>query len=231
MKAVFSKMDVGLKAGGRLPLPSRFSTYFHHLFQSVRSGSGRILREIQPDVAASSWALFIREWLRSPRRIGALCPSGSALAQAMAAEVHDGSGLVIELGAGTGAVTEALLRGGVSNERLIAVEQSASLARFLRERFPGLRIIEGDAADLARLLPDAPVDCVVSSIPLVSLPKAERAAVIGEIKKVLHGHRLIQFTYFRGGRFLEKSGLSRIHSRLILRNLPPAQVMTFTAPL
>ena len=70
--------------------------------------------------------VFAREWARSPRLAGAVCPSGSALAEAMAARVPAGTGLVVDLGAGTGAVTAALLKKGIAAHRIVVVEQSAS---------------------------------------------------------------------------------------------------------
>lgn len=216
-------MKISTTAAGRFTYRHKLEGLLHRLFRRVCLWPGQVV------AAASLRIVFIREWLRSPRLIGAVCPSGTALAEAMAAEVPDGHGLVVELGAGTGAVTRALLDGGVSTDRLIAVERSAVLAEVLRRRFPGLTVIEGDAADLSRMLPTGPVDCVVSSIPLVSLPKNEREAVIDEIKKVLQGRRLIQFTYFWGRRLLEKSGLPLVNSRRVLKNLPPARVLTFIA--
>lgn len=176
------------------------------------------------------WMIFSREWLHSPRRTGAVCPSGPALAEAMAGEVPTGTGLVVELGAGTGSVTEILLAGGVAPERLIAVEQSATLVSFLRLRFPGITVLHGDAAALSQLLPEKPVDCIVSSIPLVSLPESARRAIVNEMKRVLRGGLLIQFTYLWGGSYLAKSGLACVNSRFVLKNIPPARVMTFSMP-
>lgn len=171
--------------------------------------------------------VFTREWLHSPRKTGAVCPSGQALAQVMAEAVPSGSGLVVELGAGTGSVTAALLRRGIAPERIIAVEQSAAMVRFLCRRFPGITVLHGDAAALSRLLPEKNVDCIISSIPLVSLPETARQAIVSEMKKVLRGGLLVQFTYLWGGSYLKKSGLTCVNSNVVLKNIPPARVMTF----
>lgn len=203
--------------------------------------------------------VFTREWLRSPRAMGMVCPSGAALAQTMAdgvpltaaealavglpaassptGEPPFPSDLVVELGAGTGTVTTALLRRGVSPRRLVVVERSASMVDLLRQRFPGLRVIHGDAARLSVLLspllpPDGRIGCVVSSLPLVSLPDEVRFAVLGELRKVLGDQgRLIQYTYSWGRRFiLCREGFRCTSSRRVWRNLPPARVMQFMAP-
>ena len=171
--------------------------------------------------------VFAREWARSPRKAGAVWPSGSALARAMAERVPEGSGLVVELGAGTGAVTAALLKKGVQPQRIVVVEQSTAMVAYLRKRFPDLMILAGDAAELSRLLPARPVDCIISSLPLVSLPEAKRAGIVRELRLVLQGAPLVQFTYFWGGAYLSQKGFRCVGSKVVLRNLPPARVMEF----
>ena len=69
---------------------------------------------------------FLAAWFRNPRQAGALLPSGSRLAQAMAAQVDLGRGLVVELGVGTGAITRALIARGVTPEQLILVRSTAA---------------------------------------------------------------------------------------------------------
>ena len=68
---------------------------------------------------------FVRAWVRSPRSVGMVCPSGMPLARSMAAFApRKGDGLVVELGAGTGTVTRQLLDAGIAPRRLVVVEQS-----------------------------------------------------------------------------------------------------------
>ena len=87
-------------------------------------------------------AAFIREWVRSPRTMGMVCPSGTSLAHAMAAGVPLGTGgLVVELGAGTGAVTQELLRAGVAPYRLLIVEKAPGMTRLLQK--PPARRLSG----------------------------------------------------------------------------------------
>lgn len=176
----------------------------------------------------SPLVLFAREWLRSPRKVGAICPSGAALAQTMAALVPAGTGLVIELGAGTGSVTAALLQQGVAPRRIMAIERAGAMAKLLRQRFPEIRVLQEDACQLSSFVPAGQdVDCIVSSIPFVSLPSSVRTSVIQEIKAVLKGGLLIQYTYAWGNACLTEAGFARVGSRLVLGNLPPARVMTF----
>ncbi len=184
------------------------------------------------DLKEHPLAVFIGEWLRSPRRMGAVCPSGSALAEAMAAAVRDSDGLVVELGPGTGCVTAALLRQGIAPQNIVAVEQSAAMSDLLKRLFPEITVINGDAGQLSDLLSGQRAASIVSSIPLMSLPQAECERIVREMKKLAppEGGRLVQFSYFWGGSYLAKSGLSPLHSQLVIKNFPPARVTTFSLP-
>src|SRR5271155_420567 len=98
-------------------------------------------------------ARFIRTLFESPRLTGAISPSGPFLARAMARAVDPRQpGLVVELGPGTGPVTKALIERGVPAERLALVEYDAAFCRLLAQRFPGVRLIQGDAYALSQTL-------------------------------------------------------------------------------
>jgi phosphatidylethanolamine/phosphatidyl-N-methylethanolamine N-methyltransferase len=195
-----------------------------------------------PSVEPAGTALFLKRWLRRPFATGAVVPSGRPLAEAMAATTRaaiDGRpGHVIELGAGTGGVTKALLAAGIAADRLILVERDPEFATFLRRHFNGPRILEGDAARLPRLLADhgiAPIAAVVSSLPLLSLPtEVVNGIVAGAFEALPRGAALVQFTY--GPKppipraLRERLHLDGAHGKRIWRNVPPAVVWTFTRP-
>ena len=173
--------------------------------------------------------VFAKEWLRSPRAMGTFCPSGPNLARAMAAKVKPGNGLVVELGAGTGVVTAELLSQGITPDRLLVIERSASMVALLKKRFPEARIVHGDAASFSHYLNGTPVDSIVSSLPFVSLPRLVREAIINEIRQTLHGGTMVQFTYALGlESCLSRAGFTCISSTTVWRNMPPARVMEFT---
>src|SRR6202034_548537 len=155
------------------------------------------LRRLRPEQEA---ALFLSRWLKAPNLIGAVAPSSRSLARAMAYEIDPaGSGLVIELGGGTGSITQALLERGVAADRLIVVECDRALAAVLRHRFPSVKVVRGDAAELVALLQPLSIRCadaVVSSLPLLSMPKSLRRRIVEEAFELLGDHgTFVQFTY------------------------------------
>ncbi len=198
------------------------------LRRRLKSTAARVATTVIP----SDWALFVKALCRGPQSIGAACPSSRYLADYVAAQaVMSSDGYVVELGAGTGVVTAALLARGLAADRLIVVEKSALLAAHLRARFPKVLILEGDAAQLADLLGQRAQDvsAVVSSLPLKSLPKMTVARIGNEIDRILpRGGLFIQFTYSLGCRALDWAhDVTCLHSHMIWRNLPPARVNVF----
>src|SRR5580698_2801967 len=131
----------------------------------------------------SDSTVFLREWLVNPQRTGAVAPSSPMLGAAMARWLpRNPESYVLELGPGTGAVTDALLKHGLREDRLIAIEHNATLAKLLRKRFPRAQIISGDAWNMDTLLrelrePVESVGAVISSLPLLNFPKEQVEAL------------------------------------------------------
>jgi phosphatidylethanolamine/phosphatidyl-N-methylethanolamine N-methyltransferase len=196
-----------------------------------------------PTATPPGTALFLKRWLRRPLAVGAVVPSGRWLTDRMArttvAAMKGYPGHIIELGAGTGEVTKALLSVGIPTERLTLIERDPEMAGFLRRHFPGPRIIEGDAARLPQLLAAHGIEqvaAVVSSLPLLSLPgEIVDGIVRGVFDALPHGGAMVQFTYGPSPpvpQILRESlKLSGTRSARVWRNVPPAVVWTFTRPL
>lgn len=192
----------------------------------------RLVKVLLQNPGAASLALFTQEIWANPRAMGAACPSAPALASNMAARVPlDRDGLVVELGGGTGAVTAALLKHGVSPWKLVVVERSPKLVHHLRQRFSQLRVIQGDAAQLGHLLghPRPRLSSIVSSLPLRSLHPTITRAVVQQFETLLEpGNLLVQFTYdLRGTQARLLPGFRRLSSKIVWTNLPPARVEVF----
>ncbi|WNJ90472.1 class I SAM-dependent methyltransferase [Bosea sp. 685] len=181
----------------------------------------------------SDEARFIKSWIDDPGRTGSVTPSSPFLARRMASFVDPAiPGPVIEIGPGTGPVTEALIERGISEERLILVEYSPEFCALLRQRFPRATVVEGDAYALSTTLAghlQEKAIAVVSSLPLFNRPPAMRSALAKDAFALLvEGAPLIQFTYSVISPVPRKgSGLKAFASDWVLRNIPPARVWVY----
>lgn len=178
-------------------------------------------------------ARFIRRWIDEPGRTGSVTPSSPALARRMASFVDISvEGPVIEIGPGTGPVTEALIEHGVAEDRLVLVEFSTEFCALLRKRFPRATVIEGDAYALGTTLAShlaQPAAAIVSSLPLFNQPPERRKAFAEEAFNLMSpGGPLIQFTYAMTSPLPRKqSGMTATVSDWVLRNIPPARVWVY----
>lgn len=176
---------------------------------------------------------FIRSWLEKPLATGAVTPSGRVLARTMASYVDpQAAGPVIELGPGTGPVTEALVAHGVDPARLVLVEFNPTFCRLLRSRFPTAKVIQGDAYGLQRLLGSLvrqPAAAVVSGLPLFTKPLRTRLRLVYDaFALMVPGAPFIQFTYAMVPPIPKSlGGMSAEASERIWMNLPPARVWVY----
>lgn len=176
---------------------------------------------------------FLRSWIEKPLTTGAVMPSSKVLARTMAAYVDPKSkGPVVELGPGTGAVTQALVEHGVDPARLVLVEFNPTFCRMLRARYPAATVVQGDAYRLRRLLETTlrePADAIVSGLPLVTKPLRTRVRLISEAMALLRpGAPFVQFTYAMVPPIPKGlTGIRTEASPLIWLNLPPARVWIY----
>ena len=171
---------------------------------------------------------FFKAIIRNPKAVGAACPSSRGLARAMAEGIPlPLDGIVVELGAGTGPVTQAILDRGVPRDKLLVLELSKDLCTGLKKRFgDDLNVIQGDAGHLSDYIePGTKVAAVVSSLPLRSLPNVLVAKISSELSKIMEpGGTLIQFTYNLRAKRIMDIPMSRTGTKVIWRNFPPARV-------
>jgi len=176
---------------------------------------------------------FIRSWIEKPLSVGSVTPSGRALARTMASYVDpDSRGPIIELGPGTGPVTEALVRQGVQPSRLMLVECDPTFSRILQNRYPGATVLQGDALRLKKLLGgrlEEPAAAIVSSLPLVTKPLRTRLRLIYEAFGLLKpGAPFIQFTYATVPPIpTALYGVTSEASERVWMNFPPARVWVY----
>ncbi|MGY8711408.1 rRNA adenine N-6-methyltransferase family protein [Bradyrhizobium sp. 18BD] len=178
---------------------------------------------------------FFLSWMSSPRRVGAIAPSGAALADLITREVSASTGPILELGPGTGAFTYKLLKRGVREEDLTLIEYGSDFMKLLQMRFPGARVLWMDAARLAaeRLYDGAPVGAVVSGLPLLNMSTRKVISIVGgAFSHVRPGGAFYQFTYGMSCPIprpvLDRLGLRATLIDRAMLNIPPAAVYKLT---
>lgn len=174
---------------------------------------------------------FLAAWFRAPLRTGAVAPSSAALGRAMAFAAAVGPGSrVLELGPGTGVVTQALVAAGVRERDLILVEADPAFAALLRQRYPAATVLEEDAFATVGRFAEAgtEIGAVVSSLPLLVFAKERRRRLALDALKLTGQHgRLVQFTYGLVSPIPRSADMAAEPSRRIWGNVPPAVVWTY----
>jgi len=178
-------------------------------------------------------AMFFRRWLANPLQMGSIIPSSPALCARVVRHTRRAPDeFVVELGAGTGVISAALLAGGMPPERLIVVEIVPAMAAHLRAVLPGVTVIEGDARDLKRLIPadwQGRIGTVVCGIPLVLLPKPMQASFITAIESVAPRRGFLHYSYCATSPLPARAhGLIGKREAWTPLNFPPASVWRYT---
>lgn len=180
--------------------------------------------------AAPDWWLMLRKFMEQGTGIASFAPSSRFLSRALLKGIdYDRANCIVELGAGTGPVTEQLVKRVKSHTRLIVLERDPDFCTRLRAKFPTAEIVEGDAAHIDTLLADrgiSHVDHMISGLPLPSFPADLRNAIISTSARVLG-----QEGYFRQltvmplvYKKLYKGYFDEVKFRFVPINLPPAGV-------
>jgi phosphatidylethanolamine/phosphatidyl-N-methylethanolamine N-methyltransferase len=178
---------------------------------------------------------FFRSWIADPRRVAAVAPSGDALVRLMTGQIVPSDRPVLELGAGTGVFTKALVARGIRECDLTLVEYGSDFMRILQHRFPQARVLWMDASQLGNydLFPGTKVGAVISGLPLLTMsPRKVMSILSGAFGHLRPAGSFYQFTY--GPRcpvprpILDRLGLKAVRIGGTVRNIPPASVYRIT---
>lgn len=180
----------------------------------------------------SNAALFFRRWLANPLQMGSIMPSSATLCRRIASLVTCGEDeVVVELGAGTGVISRALLAAGLPPERLVVVEIVPEMAQHLRGVLPGANVICGDAFALARDLPDrlhGKVGTAICGIPLVMLPLEQQRRFVDAVETVAPGRGFLLYSYCVTSPLpMRKLHLAGKREAWTPMNFPPASVWRY----
>jgi phospholipid N-methyltransferase len=169
---------------------------------------------------------FLKHWLSNPATVGAVAPSSRYLADAMTEDVA-AFDAIVEVGAGTGAITRALAHKN-PNARLILFELAEDLAARLQKRYPQAEVVAGPFHENYSVLAGLPERAIfVSGLPFRSLPSrtvALSVSALTESLRVSPVRKLVQFTYQPRVPFAPPDGFMWQRHKTIWRNAPPASV-------
>ena len=178
---------------------------------------------------SDAWLMFTK-FLKDGTKIASFSPSSPYLARAMIRGIDfNQAKVIVELGAGTGPITNELTKVVQPGTKLIVIERDVDFAQRLRERFPTVDVIQGDAAKVEELLAERGIDKVdhfISGLPLPSFPKTLRDEVIASCMKHLAPEgtfrqlTVMPWVYYG----LYKKYFSEVKFKFVARNLPPSGV-------
>lgn len=179
---------------------------------------------------------FFKGWQKDRKAVGAVIPTSKVTARRMASVIDHQSGLpVLELGAGTGVITKAILERGLDPGKIVSVEFARHFYEDLIARFPAVDVRNGDAFDLETTLGERRgdlFDCVISAVPLLSFPMEKRVALIEDLlSRLPAGRPIVQITYGPLSPVCAMPDRYTIsHFDFVLRNIPPAQLWIYSRP-
>ena len=180
--------------------------------------------------------LFLRQFVQSPRTVGAVLPSSPALARAMLAPIDFASArTIVEFGPGTGAFTREIARRLVPGCRYLGIELNPTFVRRLADEFPRLAFVHGSVADLDQILATeriGAIDAIVCGLPCALLPIALQESVFAAMDRALvPGGLFVTFGYPQSlvlpGAWALRRRLRRgfahvSHTPVVWGNVPPA---------
>lgn len=177
---------------------------------------------------------FIKNWVGTPKSVGAIWPTSVTTARRMAEVVNPASDLpVLELGPGTGVITKAILDRGIDPAQLYSIEYCREFLVHLQRDFQGVNFIQGDAFDVTKICEKAGLsqfDCVVSGLPLLNFTSTRRVNLIEDLLNLLPpGRPVVQFCYGPLSPVVAGRGNYKVqHYDWIARNVPPARLWIYS---
>ena len=184
---------------------------------------------------------FLQAFLKNPLKVGSIAPSSPELAQQMVAEIrpHEES-VVLELGVGTGAITKVLQDIVPNRESYLGIEIDKTLVKLLKENFPALKIVRGNACDTFSIYQKTgfgKVGYIICCLPFVSLPNDVGEKILAQIDKFMEQGCVFRTFQYAHGYYFPSAIKLREHMRdrygkarkspLVVKNMPPAYTLTW----
>lgn len=179
---------------------------------------------------ASEIGIFLGEVLRKPTEVVAIAPSSGAVARRMTEGLEGMTGPVVEIGPGTGSFTKAILERGIAPEQLTLLETNARFCETLSKRFPGVRVLNSPAQEIAEIGLTG-IAAVISGVPVLARPRLQREVVGRAFAVMTENGFFTQVTYSPnapiGPAMQRELGVTATRRGVVWANLPPARVFEF----
>lgn len=202
----------------------------------------------------ADYRVFWREFRQSFQSTGAVLPSGPGLAKALAHYVANGgsSRRILEVGAGTGAVTRHIVAAMRPDDQLLLVESNAQFVNRLQHRLDGDPSFRSHAGQVSlahtrveELPEEEPFDLIISGLPLNNFSVAVVEQILGRLRRLLMPGGVLSFfeyvairrakmLFSRTGERQRLRGIGRVLDEwldgkevrrdCVLANIPPAWV-------
>jgi phosphatidylethanolamine/phosphatidyl-N-methylethanolamine N-methyltransferase len=189
--------------------------------------------------------IFLKEFLLNQGQIGGVRPSSKALSKMIAATITNEKSpkRVLEIGPGTGNITEEILKNLGKEDFLTLVEINPVFFKILQKKkedwikngnCPHIEILN---LDFLKHNPSNEFDVVIAGVPFNNFPPEIILAFINKIKSILKSGGIFAYFEYLGARkikeffgdketsfYLKEIYPFLIDEKKVLKNLPPAKI-------
>ena len=173
---------------------------------------------------------FFVEGIKDLKKVGTITRSSRRLCKNMVKHVDlQNAELVVELGGGDGVITRFILKNMKPDATLLVFEINSKFCEILRNiDDKRLVIAEASAEELGSYLQSLSatnVDCVISALPFVAMPKELGFDIVGKCHRFMKkGGRYVQVHYSLLSKKLYQGIFGNVDINFVPLNVPPAFV-------
>jgi phospholipid N-methyltransferase len=182
--------------------------------------------------------LFLKRFIANPGLVGAFCPSSPSLCREITSHINiESAEAVVELGPGTGVITDEILARLNPQAKFVAIELDHKMYKNLRRSRPDLTVVNDSAEHLPQIMQKQDIrllNAVISGLPWAAFPeKMQRGILEAIVNSLSKGGYFATFAYVQGlvlhaaqrfKKMLNDSFPEVEVSRVVWSNLPPAIV-------
>ena len=173
---------------------------------------------------------FFKESIRNIKTTGTIVRSSKFLAKQMVKSANlSNAKIIIELGAGDGAITKYILDKMAPDAKLYSFELNDLFCQRLRElEDDRLVVLQEDVAKMQEILKGyghGEVDCIISAIPFTMFPEKDTVHILTQAKGLLDKTgKYVQVHYSLVMRKIYKQVFGNLDLNFVAINVPPAWV-------